>query len=157
MNERYVSIHARLGHGIGEYTDRFDKGYSTHFTAKCMAAMALSIAREQGINPPRFYLASDTGKFRRELNRALIMRDPTSVLVYGTWGVKHIRHIDQTARGDFNIYLCTFVDLFMLSRGEAVLDMKSGFANLAIWMGSIRSRTIFKRKLFNRVLYSSME
>lgn len=138
--EPYVSIHARLAPHV---RGRYHMGHPIEYTARCMAVIAMNTAQKQGIDPPRFYLASDNSNFKIALNVALKRLHGNSSLVYGTWEVKPLSHITNESEGDYNSFICTFVDLFMLSRGDAIVNMKSGFASLAVWMGSISWQEIF--------------
>lgn len=146
MHEGYVSVHARLGHGINETGSRFDlekNGHTMESVAECMATKALEKARETRIDAPRFYLATDTIEFREMFREALLRQDRRTKVIYGSWDVKHVSKLRITDNEDLVKCLNTFMDLYMMSKGKGMLQTKSGFSNLAVWMGGIRSTTTF--------------
>ncbi|KAI0565277.1 hypothetical protein FGB62_20g010 [Gracilaria domingensis] len=79
-SDPFISVHARLGYGVGEYIKRFKAqmyGHTMDSLAYCMAEKAMRLAEQEGItNPPRFYVATDTAEIRLKLKRALTRMDP---------------------------------------------------------------------------------
>lgn len=143
----FISIHARLGFGVGEYTKRFKDqmlGLSMESVAKCMAAKAMRLAREEGLtDPPRFYLATDTVQFRLLLKRALLRMHSRAKVMYGTWSMKHVKRMVGKTPNDLQLFRYTFMDIYILSKGRAILKSRSGFPTLAVWMGAIPSQMDF--------------
>lgn len=145
----YVSVHARLGHGVGEHTKRFDLE-SVRLTleslADCMANQALELARKVELaDPPRFYLATDTVEFRGLFEKAVARLDKRVTVMYGLWNVRHVKDIHQRRAGDLSMYMYTMLDVYLLSKGKAAVCGRSGFCTLATWMGGIGSTSYFKR------------
>ena len=143
-SQKYVSIHARLGYGLDEIRKagkRFDlskKGLDLSTMARCIADRALRYATRLGIKKPLFYLATDTPPFREELERAIENKVNGATVVSGQWIVTHVR--DATGSDDVEPYLSAFLDIYLLSRGQGMVYLKSGFADLAAWMGAIGER-----------------
>lgn len=147
VSKPFISVHARLGHGVGENNPRFKRqmqGQSMQTVANCLARKAMKLAVGQGISyPPRFYIACDTSEFRSQLKTALLHVNNHSKIMYGTWHTKHVRDMVDSTRDDFRLLLYTFVDLYVLSKGQAILRGDSGFANLALWMGAIPEQSYY--------------
>lgn len=143
IEHSYTSIHARLGIGVFEGGhDRFNlskRGISLQEIARNIAFHAYSIEKKTNQNAaPLFYLATDTPTFRKTLQEELKIIDEKINLTYGTWKVRHTKELSKTS-SDWMDFMNTFVDLYMLSKGHSLVHIKSGFANLAIWMGSFHS------------------
>lgn len=144
ISRPFIGIHVRLGGDTKESkSKRFRTKLTLHESAMCAAVTALEMAKARGISPPRFFLACDTVAFRTALRAAVRRNDPTAIMMFGDWKVKHVRHLDATNEDDYDAFLSTFVDLLVLSHADSLLHMRSGFANLARWMGGIEPQFIF--------------
>ncbi|CAN8065721.1 unnamed protein product [Agarophyton chilense] len=147
ISKPFIALHARLGYGLGEYIKRFEnqmEGRTMESIANCMARKAMILAEQEKVtNPPRFYLACDTTKFRLLLKRALLRMDGRTQVMYGTWEIKHVRDMVERTKNDLKLFMYTFIDLYVLSKGKAILRGNSGFPNLAIWMGAVPSEIYF--------------
>lgn len=150
---KYISIHARLGLGTNELNKagkRFNlasKGLSEESMAECFAEEAMKVAKRRGLDEsPVFYIATDTPDFRRLLQRALKSKMKNGYVFSGDWDVKHIRELNSEDGKDIIKYMNTFLDIFLLAKADAIVYLKSGFANLAIWMGGIEDQTLIKHE-----------
>lgn len=137
----YISIHSRLGKGVDEGGDRFDlEQYNLTVTkvAKCMAHKAMQIAEWRGIRRrPRFFLSTDTPEFRVLFEREVLKLDSESLVMYAQWDVTHVNGLKNGTNEEFQTLLETFMDVYLLSQGESLMYFKSGFADLAMWMGAL--------------------
>ncbi len=144
ISERFIGIHVRLGGDTREEkSKRFKSDLTLQESATCAAQTALEMAKARGIWPPRFFLACDTVKFRSVLREAMKEEDSNAVLMFGEWKVKHVRHLNEEKDEDYDAFINTFLDLLILSHADSLLHMRSGFANLARWMGGIQPELIF--------------
>lgn len=143
VNKPYVAIHARLGYGVGEIRTagrRFRlENYGVDMTAmgECFAQKAWEMARRNGVSD-RFYLATDTIEFRDVLYAGLRRRMERAVLMFGEWDVKHVRDLKGGDEDDLDRYVNTFVEVLLLAGGLGIIHLRSGFADLAIWMGAFK-------------------
>ena len=113
--------------------------------AKCMANETYLFAKKHlGPYSIRVYLATDTAVFRKLFSTALHRLDPSIVIMFGNWDVKHVKHLQKHDRTDFMKYMYTLADLYFLSEGSLILCGRSGFCNIAKWMGKIRTQQLFK-------------
>lgn len=133
----YVSVHARLGYGLDEVSkdsQRFNlsrHGLHLHSIANCLTRKAISLTHTHKMHPV-FYLATDTPNFRPHFIRRVTEAGGRVVRGVEEREVRHIRDVDD-ARGMMD----AFVDVFLLARGKAVVCLRSGFADLAVWMGAV--------------------
>ncbi|PXF49607.1 hypothetical protein BWQ96_00677 [Gracilariopsis chorda] len=143
----FISVHARLGYGVAEYIKRFKSqmsGRTMESVAECMAQIAMRLAKRENVtHPPRFYLATDTEQFRLMFKTALMRMDRQAKVMYGTWVMKHVKEMQGHTTDDLRLFRYTFMDLYIMSKGEAILRSNSGFPNLAVWMGGIPSQMGF--------------
>lgn len=144
MSKDFVSLHVRLGSGVGENIKRFTSfmnGRTLNSIADCLARKALRYARASKLSrQPRFYLATDTHEFRRAFSDSVRKLDESAVVMYGPWQPRHTRSLSTSGESDLQEFRQTFLDLFFLSRGKSMLKGRSGFPNLAVWMGSISNQ-----------------
>lgn len=156
----YVAIHARLGYGLGEIkkdASRFDlarSGTTLHGMAKCFANSAMQLSNEihKGYKSkrhwyrPHFFLATDTPSFRPLVAQELGNKMPSSVLTYVDADVKHVRELQVSAHDDIGMFMDMFVDVFLLSWSNALLNLRSGFSDLAVWMGGVCNQRVVTYK-----------
>lgn len=143
----YYSIHSRLGYGLGELrkdASRFDlgrQGLNLSTMAQCMARIShgqkKSHAVREGNSPAFFFLATDTPAFRTLLARELERQDPSATLTTTGEQIKHVRTLDKENDEDVDLFFHSFLDILVLSRGGGIVHLRSGFADLAVWMGAM--------------------
>lgn len=139
----FMAIHARLGYGLGEIqTDsgRFDlqrSGTSMLGMARCFVdAVAAHVEWSTPSSEPRVFLATDTPEFRPLVSTELAKRVPKAHLVSMDADVKHVRDLSAKTQKDIDSFMDTFVDVFLLSSASVLFNLRSGFSDLAVWMGA---------------------
>jgi len=146
LDSPFVGIHLRLGWDTGEAdtTKRFATNMTLEEIANCTADAALQMARARNINPPRFFLATDTSEIRYEVRKAILRKtNGTGKVIYGKWALGHIRQLLPLLKDDWDTFMNMFVDLVLLSQANSLVFMKSGFPKIARWMGAVRSHYTF--------------
>ncbi len=147
----HVSIHARLGIGLGEktkYQRRFGK-LEVAMMAACMAGHAAEEADRLDLpEPQRFYLATDTAAFVAPFKWWLRGRSKGAIVVEGVGAMDkvHSNTLETGNRRDRERFLLTAADLFFLAAGDALISLPSGFSNLAAWFSG-RHHTILSHEL----------
>lgn len=142
----FIGIHARLGHDTLEgRLRRFRSDLSMADTAHCLAQTAIEMAKMRGLDPPRFFLASDTAEFRSTLRAALQEIEPQSELMTGDWEIRHNKDISKSTPGDDDVFFGLFTDLLILSHADSLLHMKASFSTVARWMGGIEPHYGFSK------------
>lgn len=143
-NEPYIALHARLGYGLGELEKdarRFDlqrAGTSLRGMARCFVDTALAHSNQySSSSAPQFFLATDTPEFQPLVASELAARLPTATLAYVDVDVKHLRDLSVDVGHDVATFMNTFLDLFLMSSATSIINLRSGFSDLAVWMGAL--------------------
>lgn len=135
---KHVSIHARLGIGLGEKTKYYSRfgNVTSELMAACMAGHAAEEADKLDLpEPQRFYLATDTSEFVKPFKYWLQSRSKNAIIVEGV-GANDKVHSNTLEKGkekDRERFLLTAKDLFFLAAGDSLISLPSGFSNLASW------------------------
>ena len=149
-NKKYISIHAHLNLGAGESYEggkRYSlvKNLSMEAMAECYAVEAVKVAKRRKMEEsPVFFVATDSPEFKSLLREALEKRMKKPKVFIGDWDVKDFRDLASGNREDLTKHMNMFLDIFLLASADAIVYAKSGFANLAIWMGGIEDQTLVK-------------
>lgn len=144
LNRSYISVHARLGYGLNEDekdSSRFDlnrRGTSLKGMAKCLAYYTIS----KSAHMEYIYLATDTSSFTPLFIEQVKRFAPKKKVVFLNSNVKHIRDLGRGTEEDKSLLFDTFTDLFLLAGGNAIVNLRSGFSDLAAWMGAICNQTV---------------
>ncbi|KAI0561343.1 hypothetical protein FGB62_87g071 [Gracilaria domingensis] len=141
-NRRYVSIHARIGYGLHEKTPRFNlesRNITFKDVACCLAQMATEIANDRRLPiPHQFFISTDTDDFRTILKREILRIDPTARVFHTRWHSVHLKGVGGIfTPSKLRNYMNTYMDVYLLSRGDSMLFIRSGFAHVALWMGAM--------------------
>lgn len=146
VHNPYVSIHVRLGKGIGEGNiRRFKKNFKTFSVeqyADCLARKAVSFSYLLDINPPRFFLATDTPEFKNLFQDSVSKYDERSIVMHTSAKLKHVKKLEKSNQEDIDIIRSTFLELFLLSKGKGMIQSLSGFSHAARHMGGIKKYII---------------
>lgn len=146
--ELYVAIHARLGYGLGELrkdASRFDLSRTVtslrgtaRFFAHGAADLAVSQLRGGRAKKAQFFLATDTPEFRPLLALELGDRLPSARLTFVDGEtVRHVRELTVIEDDDVRLFMDMFVVVFLLSWSDAMINLRSGFSDLGVWMGGV--------------------
>ncbi len=134
----YLSLHARIGHGLRENHDRFNfrrHNMTLEQYSSCLEKMAVKKAKS--LNISHFFIASDTRKAKKLLKLGIAKRFPGADVHISAINAIHASRIKSKTEKHFEEYLQCFVDIGLLSLGRSMLSIKSGFSNVAIWMGAM--------------------
>lgn len=144
----YTAVHARLGLGIGEArkdAGRFNLtrlGTSLRGMARCFVDAVLDTTASKRQSRFSIFLATDTPTFRHIFAEEVRRQAPHVDTVFLDAEVKHVRNLDASAKDDMSIYLDTFVELLFLAKAERIVHLRSGFADLAAWMGGTCNKRV---------------
>lgn len=143
LPSKYITIHVRYGKGIGENSiKRFDfisKNLDEMKLSSCIATKAAIMARKAGLTPGVYFLATDTPEIRHALGEALAREDKEGILFFGKWSLKHVQKLNSDDEKDLKILIYTFGELEIMSKGVGMINLYSGFADIAKWMGNIKN------------------
>ena len=135
----FVAVHARLGEGVGETRGRFDLG-DKEVMARCMAMAAVRTAKRQRVT--RFYLATDTPAFFGMFERQVVRLMPgASVVGGGENAVVHTSNCGREKGGEDERCAHAFLELLILAKGKALVGSKSGFSEVASYIGNVQDYT----------------
>eukprot|EP00177_Eucheuma_denticulatum_P004725 GFKZ01008590.1.p1 GENE.GFKZ01008590.1~~GFKZ01008590.1.p1 ORF type:complete len:510 (+),score=29.48 GFKZ01008590.1:64-1530(+) len=141
--QRSLSIHARVGYGVGETADRFrvdHYNYTFEGLAQCMAHMANTMAVDRGMPEPyQFLFSTDTPAFEHVFKLQMRIIDPLATVRTSNWSAVHLAHARE--RAELQSFLNVYLDVYLLSMGESLLFIRSGFAHAAAWMGGVTDLT----------------
>lgn len=162
--QRYISVHARLGVGVGEkYHERFRISQNLSLVATCLGERAVQLAvlggntrskRFRG-SPLPIFLATDTPVFREVFRDAVrnISRNRVKV-VYGKWSVLHTKRfvlgrafparLNESVWGG---YKGVWMDLLLTANGEHSISLYSTFPRFALALGDSVSLTELRAEL----------
>lgn len=136
----YVAVHARLGHGLRERGGRFnfsEQALNISDISRCIGRAGARTARKKGLT--RVLIVSDTRK-ALDWIREGVLEDMAEASVEFTEGrTKHLNRIRDRRLdgGDYQAYLDVFVDVGLLAAAKGLVYFRSGFADIALWMGGI--------------------
>lgn len=140
----YISVHARLGVGVGETAGRFSKIMrNQQKAAKCLAEQAIALSKMSRSPPLPLFLATDTEKFR-ELFRETVkkMSNNSIAVVAGGWKIIHSRRMHLAPQKDMqNSIWGSYMDLALLGHAQHIVAFDSSFPRLALWLGDAESLT----------------
>ncbi|CAN8075032.1 unnamed protein product [Agarophyton chilense] len=143
-NRAYISIHARIGYGLHEKTDRFNleaRNISFEDVAQCLAGMASEMAKDRRLPwPYRFFIATDTEDFKTVLKREILRINPTAKVFVTRWRPVHLKGVGGVfTEKKLERFMNTYMDVYLLSRGDSLLFIRSGFSHVALWMGAMKN------------------
>lgn len=143
----YIAVHARLGYFEkvkSEDQKRFDlsrRGLSVERMAECFAS---KVHFKSAPETDTVFVATDTPRFRPPfITHMKVLRKEMKVRFIEDFSPVHVMKIGPKKS---NQLMDTFVDLFLLSRARIVVHMRSGFSNLAIWMGCLQQRSMISQE-----------
>ncbi|KAI0558912.1 hypothetical protein FGB62_180g08 [Gracilaria domingensis] len=139
----YIALHARLGHGLGEHTSRFDfkrRGLTLRSASECIGALAATMARRKGYE--RVFIATDTERARKWLEigihtvipHAQVAQSPINATHMQALFNKKLFFFKSVRRKKFEE---VFVDLGLLAMAKSMVFFRSGFAQGATWFGAM--------------------
>ncbi|KAI0564800.1 hypothetical protein FGB62_23g126 [Gracilaria domingensis] len=137
----YISVHARLGHGLGEKRGRFDleeKGLTLRSASKCLGVLASTLAQKHGHQ--RIFVATDTERARKWLEEGIHDRLPQAEVEQSSIKATHMQRLHKPngfpdAHEKREKFEEVFLDLGVLATGESMVYFRSGFADIALWFG----------------------
>lgn len=130
----YISIHARLGQGVGE-----EDSASTRFNtsavaiATCLASRAHRISVASGLR--HVYLATDTPSFH------VLFREAAHPSLRHMSGMKNRAPQHFTDISSRDMFMLTYRELVLLGSGRHLISTRSGFSSLAFAFGSAWTHT----------------
>lgn len=137
---QYISVHARLGIGTGEYMQRFKHINGNESTiARCLAIAVRRIQDRMGYVSPKVLLATDTPSFRNTFRHA--MRDvyPKAQVV---WLGGRVIHYTRIPGGQFaESFDHLFDEMRLIGDAAHIIRFTSGFSTVAYLMGNAMSIT----------------
>lgn len=144
---KYISIHTRIGSGVGDGDDERFRYAANHMEqiAKCLSIAAYEEGRSTGNNV--FFLATDTPRFVPYFVRQMKRLESQNKVVVPYW--KHTGHVRQLVRSksmskseSMRVEDNTFVELLILGNGKHLFILGSKFADLAVSLGSVQSQML---------------
>eukprot|EP00178_Gracilaria_changii_P005623 TRINITY_DN1938_c0_g1_i1.p1 TRINITY_DN1938_c0_g1~~TRINITY_DN1938_c0_g1_i1.p1 ORF type:complete len:477 (-),score=45.44 TRINITY_DN1938_c0_g1_i1:184-1614(-) len=139
----YVSVHARLGHGIHESSGRFnftEQGHTLPSLAHCIGSLAA--VRAQQLGHERVYVVTDTMDAREFIEDGVRFVAPRIEIAHSPINATHFHNLH--VNGDFpdekerrQKFEEVFVDLGLLSLAKSIIYFRSGFPIVAAWFGGI--------------------
>lgn len=139
----YIAVHARLGEGVGEENlDRFKisrNELSVKSIGICIGELGADLAAEEKTR--NIFVATDTPKARKWIQKGIQRKNLGAIVRYIDEDVIHIAKLGQKGNENSDdLVYSTFVDNALLSNSKAILYIKSGFSDIAIWTGIIQKR-----------------
>lgn len=132
LSKPYISVHARLGRGIGEKGARFRSTLSYEDMAKCFVEVASREGKKRNVN--KYYLATDTKSFRKVFQRVLMKEVKGAELIR----FDNVDPIHTASCMQFKgACLHTMFELIVLSRGRAVVASRSNYSKVGAFIGNI--------------------
>lgn len=130
--KHYISVHARIGLGIGENHWRFAR-FKSHFhdIAVCFARVVRMYAISKHIG---VFVASDTPEWTRVFTEVMKKEMPYNRVIRMITKPAHIRNIKRSQNGK-EIFIAQFVEMAILGDATRVVALRSGFSRAAFWMG----------------------
>jgi len=150
LPDEYVSIHIRYGKGVGENSgNRFNftsKGLNKRLVARCIARNAKEMKNKLNMTKGKYFLATDSPEIRNTFGEQLLQLDGKAELFFGNWSVDHISTLRKHNEENIKALQVTYAEIMLLSQGKGMVHLYSGFANLAKWIGDIRSAILVTPK-----------
>lgn len=147
----YVSVHARLGIGVGELGgDRFETiQNSLQRGAKCLAKRAVTLSFAQVKEPTSIFLATDTSSFRslfsleveKESRGRISTKHGNWDAVHTYFGIRSQENSTSITALKYRAITNTYLDLVTLGGGAHILALQSSFARFAFAIGTARTMT----------------
>lgn len=152
----YLSLHARLGLGLGELHGRFNvsqRNLTMKSAAFCLGRLAAQKGKQLGIS--RFFIASDTQEAKLFLRRGILKLIPDAIVEQSKVKAKHVARLSKKRKQDKAHFRNTFLDISMLSMGKSILFVKSGFADIAVWLGVFTDASKITMKHCEELMFKS--
>lgn len=160
----YISVHARLGLGVGESGERFIKvSKNVLVPARCLASRAVRLALLAGTPALPIFLATDTPAFREIFQNVVTEMSSGRVAVLnGNWSVAHsnkVAHdllrsqmkknklIGLSRSKAWESVWGSYMDLVMLGHGEHVVALYSSFVRFAMAIGDAETLTELRNEI----------
>lgn len=125
---RYIAIHARIGHGVGEGSWRFDRFRGRERdVATCFAKAVQKYS--SSIDVPVF-VATDTPIFKNVFIEVMSKVMPQSRVLHLSNKPVHFRKIKREG-----IFRNQFVEMALLGDSVRTIALRSGYSKTAFWMG----------------------
>lgn len=147
----YISVHARIGKGVGEAHHKRFVAVSENMQkmADCLAVRSLQlvslVSKESpsGSQNASIFLATDTPDFRALFVAAVHNLSRTATVLSGKWDTAHFNHLkrNNSTKHERALYLSSYLDLLLLGHGEHMISTGSGYAQLAFWLGAAQTFT----------------
>lgn len=153
-NRSYIAVHARLGKGVGEESERF-AGIIENMAkaAKCLAARAISVSLICGERPQPIFLATDTLEFRDNFKATVADLSHGRVeVVTGNWNVVHSTRMRGTGQAVSDepmerVMWGSYIDLLMLGHAQHSIALYSSFPRLALVLGDGETLTEMRNEV----------
>lgn len=160
----YIAVHARLGKGVGEISQRFEDIMEELKTpAMCLATRAILLSLNSGSPPLPVFLATDTNEFREVFSESVRRMSHNRVRVAsGDWNAVHTKDVvvslqhllesrNNTQREGIESARTalweSYADLLMLGQAEHIVALYSSFPRLAFALGDAESLTELRNEL----------
>lgn len=151
----YISVHARLGVGVGENNDpRFGSMVnSPEIPIKCLANRAVRLAFGMPKQARRIFFATDSPSIRQLFVESVAEQGNGRLkVVHGNWDAFHTNHIDrgrglkdsrtQGRENKWKAIRGVYMDLLAVGKARHIVAMKSTFPLLAFNIGTAETLTL---------------
>lgn len=140
----YISLHARLGIGVGERGSRFNstrRALSLEDIASCVGRVAGRVALQRRLH--RVFIATDTRRANEALANGVRQVLPDAEIHVATGKAVHVRRLRDRVLddSDFEDFERAFVEMGLLGGGKEIVFIKSGFADVGLWLGAMSAHT----------------
>lgn len=137
-NDAYLSLHARLGVGVGERGGRFNSSQRNLTLEACGVCLGRLIGEKgKQANISNYFIASDTHEAKKYIHEGILRLIPNATVRESDVEAKHVTRLKSSNEEDLLHFHNTFVDISLLSLGKSMLFVKSGFADMAVWFGAM--------------------
>eukprot|EP00178_Gracilaria_changii_P005624 TRINITY_DN1938_c0_g2_i1.p1 TRINITY_DN1938_c0_g2~~TRINITY_DN1938_c0_g2_i1.p1 ORF type:complete len:445 (+),score=54.51 TRINITY_DN1938_c0_g2_i1:686-2020(+) len=144
----YISVHARLGHGVGEDWGRFnfsEQGHTLRGLSHCIGWLGATMAQQHGHE--RVFVITDTQHVREFIEDGIRSAAPGTEIAHSPIRATHFRAMfgnvtipdERVRRHRFEE---VFVDLGLLSMAKSMVFFFSGFPMAAAWLGGIKDSVL---------------
>ncbi|CAN8064290.1 unnamed protein product [Agarophyton chilense] len=139
----YISLHARLGHGVGEKSGRFNfeqQGLSLESVSQCIGSLAATMAQQRALDS--VFVVTDTKSAHQFLEAGIRAVLPNARVELSPIDATHFfaMHDGKYFPDAFDRqhkFEEVFVDLGLLSMAESMVFFRSGYGVVAAWLGAI--------------------